>query len=47
MGFDKILNANQNPTAALRNSSSTFSRFRFELRFTAPTITAPINGVKH
>jgi hypothetical protein len=31
MGFDKTLNANQNPTAMRRSSSS---RFRFRLRFT-------------
>jgi hypothetical protein len=32
MGFDKTLNANQNPTAMRHSSSS--SRFRFKLRFT-------------
>ena len=37
MGFDKTLNANQNPTAAPHNSSA-LSRFRFRLRFTAYTL---------
>jgi hypothetical protein len=47
MGFDKILNANQNPTAAPRNRSSTFSRFRFKVQFIGPIITAPAKPVKH
>jgi len=35
MGFDKFVERNQNPTAALRNSSAfAGSRFRFKLRFT-------------
>jgi hypothetical protein len=35
MGFDKFVERNQNPTAALRSSSAfASSRFRFKLQFT-------------
>jgi hypothetical protein len=42
MGFDKTLNANQNPTA-MRHSSS---RFRFKLRFTIEKLPKEKGKVK-
>jgi len=41
MGFDKFVERNQNPTAALRNSSAFDSRFRFKLQYTEVNLTTP------
>jgi hypothetical protein len=46
MGFDKFVERNQNPTAALRNSSAFGSRFRFKLRFTGMKLTSIVREVK-